>query len=294
MIPKSVIFLKFDSQRCLHYTKPLAQINLGSNMRLYWELTWRAFQRQLTYRTAAFAGLATNFFFGLIRAAVMVALYQERQEIAGVTLVQAVTFTGLSQALIGTMSFFGWYELMDNVYSGGIGADLLKPMNLYVYWLARDVGRSIALFFLRSLPILVAYKIFLDVITPNSVVQWGAVIIGSLMAWLVSFSYRFALNLASFWTTNAVGVARFGFMLTWFLSGFMFPLRYFPDWFIKISRLTPFPHMINSLVEVYLGVINGMEIVYTIALQTLWFIILFAIGQLLFRIGIKRLVIVGG
>jgi len=263
-------------------------------MRLYLELSWRALQRQLTYRTAAFAGLATNFFFGLIRAAVMVALYQERQEIAGVTLVQAVTFTGLSQALIGTMSFFGWYELMDSVYSGGIGADMLKPMNLYVYWLARDMGRSIALFFLRALPILIAYKFFLDVVTPDSAVQWGAVLLGSLLAWLVSFSYRFILNLASFWTTNALGVARFGFMLTWFLSGFMFPLRYFPEWFIKICSLTPFPHMINSLVEIYLGVLSGREIVYTLVLQAIWLIILVLIGQFLLRKGIKRLVIVGG
>ena len=36
----------------------------------------RAIQRQLTYRAATLAGLATNFFFGLLRAAVLVALYR--------------------------------------------------------------------------------------------------------------------------------------------------------------------------------------------------------------------------
>ena len=44
-------------------------------MRTFLALTRLAAQRQFTYRAAAMAGLATNFFFGLLRAAVMVALY---------------------------------------------------------------------------------------------------------------------------------------------------------------------------------------------------------------------------
>jgi ABC-2 type transport system permease protein len=136
-------------------------------MRLFLELARRAFERQLAYRAAAFAGLATNFFFGLLRAAVMVALYQGRQEIAGFSMIQAVTFTGLSQAIIGSMSFFGWYDLMNNVYSGGVASDLLKPMNLFSYWLAQDAGRALALLFLRGVPIMAAYGILLGAVFPS-------------------------------------------------------------------------------------------------------------------------------
>jgi ABC-2 type transport system permease protein len=92
------------------------------------------------------------------------------------------------------------------------------------------------------------------------------------LAWLVSFSYRFLINLASFWTPNALGIARFGFMLTWFLSGFMFPLRYFPDWFITLSKMTPFPYMVNSLIEIYLGSVTGWEIVLALGLQAVWIV----------------------
>ncbi|MCB0189432.1 MAG: hypothetical protein KDE31_34410, partial [Caldilineaceae bacterium] len=65
-------------------------------LRLSWALTQRAFQRQLTYRTATIAGLITNFFFGLLRVAVMVALYGARTEVAGVDLTAAITYTGLA------------------------------------------------------------------------------------------------------------------------------------------------------------------------------------------------------
>jgi ABC-2 type transport system permease protein len=263
-------------------------------MRLLWELAWRAFERQLAYRAAALAGLATNFFFGLLRAAVMVALYQGREEIAGFSMIQAVTFTGLSQAIIGTMSFFGWYDLMNNVYSGAIASDLLKPMNLFLYWLAQDAGRALASFFLRGVPILAAYAILLGAVIPSSLTQICAVFLGLIFAWLVSFSYRFLINLASFWTPNAMGIARFGFMLTWFLSGFLFPLRYFPDWFVTLCKMTPFPYMVNSLVEIYLGALDGWEIVLALGLQAVWGVGLVLLGQVILRKGISRLVIVGG
>ena len=52
-------------------------------MRLYWEVARRAYQRQLAYRTANFAGLITNAVFGYLRAAVMLALYANQQTIGG-------------------------------------------------------------------------------------------------------------------------------------------------------------------------------------------------------------------
>jgi ABC-2 type transport system permease protein len=263
-------------------------------MQPYWELACRSLERQVTYRAAAFAGLVTNFFFGILRAAVMVALYQGREEIAGLNLAQAVTFTGLSQALIGTMSFFGWYDLMNHVYSGAIATELLKPMSLYTYWLAQDLGRAIGSFFLRGLPIMIAYGFLLEIIVPDSLLRWGCVFLAMIFSWLVSFSYRFILNLASFWTPNALGIARLGFMLTWFLSGFMFPLKYFPDWFIGLCNLTPFPHMVNTLVEIYLGAIDGWGLVKALGLQLAWIIGLILLGQWILHRGITRLVIVGG
>jgi len=72
------------------------------------------------------------------------------------------------------------------------------------------------------------------------------------------------------------------------------PLRFFPDWFVKICYLTPFPHMVNTVVEVYLGVIQGPELFQTIMAQAIWAIGLIIVGQLVLKAGIRRLVILGG
>ena len=44
-------------------------------MPLYLELAKKSFQRQVVYRTATLAGLFTNMFFGVLRASILIAVY---------------------------------------------------------------------------------------------------------------------------------------------------------------------------------------------------------------------------
>jgi ABC-2 type transport system permease protein len=263
-------------------------------MRLFWELAKLSFQRQLTYRAANLAGLVTNVFFGLLRAAVLVALYGTRDEVAGISVQAVITYAGLGQAIIGYLSIFGWYEVMNSIYSGEIGSDLLKPMNYFTFWLAQDLGRAAASFLLRGLTLMLIYALIFEIVLPQSGGQWLALGVALILSWLVSVSWRFLINLAAFWTPDARGVGRFGFILIWFLSGFLMPLRFFPDWFITLANLTPFPAMINTVVEVYLGLLTGPALWQALLGQLLWGVILIGAGQLVLRAGVRQLVIQGG
>ena len=263
-------------------------------MRLFWELVKQSFRLQLTYRAANLAGLATNFFFGLLRAAVLIALYDTRQQVAGFSLQDAITYTGLSQATIACLSFFGWYKVMQSVYSGDIAADLLKPMDYLVSWLARDIGRAAASFLMRAVTIMAAYAIVFDITLPASVSHWLLLGVSLLLSVVVSFGWSFLVNLAAFWTPDARGVGRFAFGLSWFLSGFLMPLRFFPTWFVRLCNLTPFPSMVNTVIEVYLGVLAGPELVRALLGQVLWIAILLVLCRLVLRAGVRQLVIQGG
>ncbi len=263
-------------------------------MRLFWELTRLSFQRQLTYRAATLAGLATNFFFGILRASVLMALYGTRREVAGISLDGVVTYTGLTQGVIAFQSLFSWYEVMNSVYSGDISSDLLKPMNYFSFWLAQDLGRAVASLLMRGLTIMIAYALLFGITLPRGVTQWLGLCVALVLSWLVGFAWRFLINLAAFWTPNALGVGRFGFILSWFLSGFLMPLRFFPDWFVRLAHFTPFPYMVNTIVEVYLGVVTGPAMIWALLGQLLWVLILVGTVHLVLRSGMRKLVIQGG
>jgi ABC-2 type transport system permease protein len=263
-------------------------------MRLFWELSRLSFRRQFTYRAANLAGLATNLFFGLLRVAVMVALFGGRPAAAGYTLAAAITFTGLSQGAIAFQALFGWDELAQSVYSGEIAADLLKPLDYFLLWLARDLGRAAATFLLRGVTIMALYALLYPISVPRDAAQWLALAAALVLAWLTGFAWRFLVNLAAFWTPNAQGVARFAYSVALLLSGFMLPLRFFPDWFQQLCAFTPFPALVNTIVEIYLGVVSGPAVPAALATQALWAIALIVLGQFVLRAGVRRLVILGG
>ncbi|MBC8333116.1 MAG: ABC-2 family transporter protein [Anaerolineae bacterium] len=263
-------------------------------MRIFWELTKTSLQRHLTYRAATIAGLVTNFFFGILRAAIFVALYDQQAEVGGLSLQGAITFAALAQAFIGYLSLFSWFELMNSVYTGDISSDLLKPMNYFAFWLAQDLGRALVNLLLRGLVLMAGYALIFDLIWPKSILQMLAVLVAIAFSWLLSFAWRFLINLSALWTPNARGILRFFFVFSWFFSGFLMPLRLYPDWVQSISRFTPFPHMLNSVVEIYLNMLSGPEVLLTLLAQLLWATILIAAGQFVLRAGVRRLVILGG
>jgi ABC-type uncharacterized transport system permease subunit len=52
--------------------------------------------------------------------------------------------------------------------------------------------------------------------------------------------------------------------------------------------------MLNTVVEVYLGVLKGPELLKALAFQLMWVLVLFLGAQFVLRAGVRRLVILGG
>ncbi|MEZ4629594.1 MAG: ABC-2 family transporter protein [Deinococcales bacterium] len=263
-------------------------------MRLFFEIARRSFQRALTYRAATLAGMVTNLFFGVIRASVLIALYGEADSVNGLSLQGAVTYAALSQAIIAYLNIFGWFGLMMNVHSGDVAQDLLKPMSFYRFWLAQDFGRAWANLLLRSLSIMLIYSLFWSLAYPQSLEQWFYMLISLLLSWWLNFSWQFLVNLTAFWVPNARGIGRFAFFLSMALSGLYMPIRLFPEWLQKICYFSPFPHILNSPLEIYLGVVQGQESLVLIAMQAIWIVLLIILIHVILRLGLRRLVILGG
>jgi len=263
-------------------------------MAFFWHLTRLSLKQQSTYRTALYAGLATNLFFGLLRAALMIALYAGKSEVNQLALQDAITYVGLTQALIAFLNIFGSTDIMQTVYSGQIGSDLLKPINLYTFWLAKDLGKSMVNLAGRGVLFMLVYGIFFKISLPARLDQWIYLLASLTLGWLASFSWRFLVNLAGLWSPDARGVARIGFTVSALLSGFIMPLRLLPDWFANLCSLTPFPSMINTPVEIYLGVMNAPSILNALMLQLIWLAALAVVCQVALRAGVSRLVIQGG
>ena len=247
----------------------------------------------MTYRAATIAGLITNVFFGLLRASVLLALLNG-QTANGWNSSDAVTYVVLTQAIMMFVSIFGWTDLMNAVYRGEIATDLLRPMSLFGFWFAQDVGRALAALLLRGVTIVLISSLIFQIKIPSSFTQFLALTVSMILALTISFAIRFMYNLAAFWSPDARGFVRFASVFGMFASGFFMPLRFFPDWLQQALNFTPFPHVMNTIIEIYVGSYSGNRLLEALLVQTLWALVLVVLAQIILARASKRLVILGG
>jgi ABC-2 type transport system permease protein len=264
-------------------------------MRLYLELAKKSFQRQVAYRTATLAGLITNMFFGVLRASILIAVYNaQTSSVPNYSVRDAITYTGMTQAFIGAVALWGWFDMIKSIKSGEVASDLSRPYDYYNFWLAQDMGRALFQLFTRGALGMLIFIVFFGASVPTSPAQWALFASSTLLALLLSFSWRFLASAMAFWTTDAVGwmrIASFGILLP---TGFMIPLAFMPLWLQTVFLLTPFPGMMNTPVDIYLGRATGERAVILIGLQIFWLIVLMAMGRLAAYAGRRKLTIQGG
>ena len=263
---------------------------------VYLEFAKKSFQRQLQYKTANYSGFVVNIFFFLVRAYVFMALYENRDVVAGYDVVDAITYTGLTQAMLMTVGIFGrgGREIAESVRSGQVAMDLMKPIDYQAFAFFRQLGRSLYYFFFRGLPIFAVMVIFFRWKPPHS---WQALALffPSLgLAAAITFSFSFMIGVSAFWILEVSGIQQIVLGAGAFLSGFLIPISFFPSGFDKICEWLPFVGQSYVPVAIYLGKYTGEHMVTMLTRQMIWAVIFILLSRAFMSFATRKLVIQGG
>jgi ABC-2 type transport system permease protein len=257
----------------------------------YPQLVRAGFRRYASYRQAALAGLTTNVVFGLLRAAVLVAVLAQRPVVAGYDVAAAVTYVWLGQGLLNVVLLWGDQELSRRVRSGDVVVDLGRPWDLQAAMLATDVGRAGFALLARLVPPVLFGALLFPFRWPAAPSTWVLFGISALLGVVVSFGIRFLLNVSAFWLLDARGVLAVWGVAGGVLSGLVVPLAWFPGWAQTALACTPMPSLFQVPIDVFLerGSAAG-----AIAAQAGWAAVLLLAGRVALRRGAQRLVVQGG
>jgi ABC-2 type transport system permease protein len=263
-------------------------------MRLYYELAKRALKRQTAYRAANWAGFATNCFFGALRSYVFVALFSQRPDAAGYDLLDSLRYTWMTQGLLAFVFIWGWYDISTSIRTGQVASDLAKPFDYYAFWLSQDLGRAVYHFLFRTIPTYAVGMLLFGLGLPSDPIVWIGFLASLCCAELVSFAFRFLVNLSSFWLLDDRGVSMLANIFTTFFSGLLVPIAFFPDWLRAIAEVLPFQSVMYVPAAVFLGKLTGWSLVLALAQQLGWFVVLVLLGRALLAVATRRLVVQGG
>ncbi len=250
----------------------------------------------MQYRVAAWAGIATQLFWGFIRLMVFVAFYKDAKELP-MPLEQLAGYLWLTQAFLALIMLW-WQdnELFDLIENGNLAYELCRPLNLYKMWFARLTALRVARVSLRCVPILI-----ISILLPRpyglalpSLISLIAFLLSLVLALFLVVAISMFIYLITMVTLSSTGVRNMFSVAADFLTGSLLPIPLMPLAMQKIIFWLPFRYIADFPFRVCTGNLTGAEIVTGLVIQLGWLAVLLVVGQLTFSGRCRRLVIQGG
>src|SRR5262245_4997151 len=275
---------------------------LGIIARPYLAIFTARFLMMLQYRAAAIAGIVTQFWFGAIMVMALSAFYAGGHGSTSITLAEAITYVWLGQAFLGLLPWNVDPEIVLMMRTGNVAYERLRPVDTYLYWLARAMAWRTAATLLRSVPLLIVTSALFELagledwsLRPPPSVEALALFVLSMIAVVVlSSAITTLLNISVVWTISGQGINVITNSLVLILSGMVIPLPLFPDWAHPVLFFQPLAGLVDVPFRIYFANLSGGKALGGIALQVFWTMVLIVFGYLLMRHTMRRVEIHGG
>ena len=253
----------------------------------------------MQYRAAAWAAVATQFFWGSIQLLIFFAFYQSSLgDAAPMSFSQLADFIWMHQAFLALVMLWSMdTELLEHIAGGNVAYELARPLSLYTFWFTRILAFRISRAALRCFPILMVAFLLpgsWGFHLPPSLGAFGLFILSLILAALLSTALSMLTCYLTFVTLSPAGARLALGAATEFLMGSIIPIPFMPDALRRICYALPFRYTADFPFRVYSGNITGSEALTGLGMQVFWLTALIGLGVWGFRSAQKRLVIQGG
>lgn len=258
----------------------------------YLEFARKAFAREATYRMEVFTNIGSLVVRLYLMKAVWTALYAQNAAPAGVPLHAIITYTTIALLMSLVLEIDGTRMIRDRVREGTIATDLMKPINLPLYFFSDGFGQTLlhALLILPSLA-LALFIVHIDV-PPAPVVL--AFALSFALGYVVNFLLNFLMNAVAFWTLETFAIQLIVRWVSDLLGGQIVPLIFFPGVLQRIVLALPFAAVYSTPLLIYTGTIAPASYVAAFATQLAWGGAFAFLSAFAWRGALKRVVVQGG
>ena len=114
------------------------------------------------------------------------------------------------------------------------------------------------------------------------------------LGFLVLVAFSMLIYITAFYTLSPLGIRILATSVIEFFSGALIPLPFFPETLQPLIYALPFASMQSTPFLIYAGHVKGREAMENILLQVVWLAVLTAVGRLLMKRALKKVVVQGG
>lgn len=267
-------------------------------MRKYTAFFRLHFSMGLQYRTAAFAGIATQFVWGSMEILMFRAFYKADAASFPMSFEATSAYVWMQQAFLAL--FMPWMmenEIFQNIVDGNVSYELCRPIDIYNMWFARSLASRLAKAVLRCMPILLVAAVLpspYGLMAPVSFWKFLLFLFTLMTGFAVTAAFCMLIYISAFFTISPDGIRMVAMSVVEFFSGAVIPLPFFPDNLRWIFELLPFASMQNVPLRIYSGDLSGNDLYHAITIQLVWLVLLIFIGKMLNALAMRKITLLGG
>jgi ABC-2 type transport system permease protein len=180
------------------------------------------------------------------------------------------------------------YDIGENILDGKITTKLLRPSNVFGFYICNSFGYQLFENLIRTSIYLSIALIFSQYFLFFGITNFLLFLIFCFFAILLNILFGLITGLTAFWLKAYFGSAQFFYDLKLILSGRFFPLNLTSKIFYNFLIFLPFSFTFYHPMQIYLGKYSQVEIAQTFVGGVLWCLVLWILARLVFKAGLKK------
>lgn len=270
--------------------------SIRDNFRKYTVLTKAGIIDFLTWRVGIFSVLIGNLVYLVVIYFLWKAIFaaSPTPTVSGMTFEDTMIYLVLASALFYYMEIYLVWNIGNDVKTGKIILDLVRPMDYQLYSFCNVTGNLIVSLITTFIPTM----IIVDIITK------GAIPLGLNLLWFflsiilsagLNFFVEFFVGTICIHTQSVWGINILKVMLVSLLSGATIPIAFFPETLQKVVGYLPFQAMYNVPLNILIKKdLPAETILQYFGTQLFWLVALFAITRIFWLKTQKAITVNGG
>jgi ABC-2 type transport system permease protein len=251
----------------------------------------------LEYRFDFFMGLISTVFPIIIQVFLWTAIYGNsgKTVLYGYAFSQMIMYVFIAGAVSQFVVTCIENVINDDIHSGGLAKFLIQPVSYVPFRMLGVIGQKIAsmvtIFVLTGILVVTLGIVVKLSFEPVKVLLF---IPALALAVILNFFIFFTISISAFWLTeigNFFHAIRVAVMV---ISGGVFPIEVMGSSFVRVMKWLPFIYTTNFPIRVITGTVSVSEILWGGLIQILWIALLAGVSKILWHIGVKKYVAVGG
>lgn len=246
-----------------------------------------------TYRGDLVVAMVSQIVQVVLLTVVWRSVYGDSGSVGGISRSRAVSYAVLAACVQSVLMPWTFSSLTDRVRGGQVGVDMARPIGLIAQCLSQNVGTM-----LGRLPVAVTgltAALLMGVLTMPArprlfFVFAPSLVLGIVLALLMNLSMSFA----SFWSLEIGGYMMLYRLGSALASGALVPLWFMPAWLATGLRWLPFQAQMFVPLSIYFDGASANRIAQDLVIQALWIVAVAAVLWKLWRMALRKVVVLGG